>query len=127
MLRSQKRNLAAATVVAALALPVPAAAQRVPIGFEDVSVVDGLSLPTSLTVGPDGRFYVTEQSGQVVIVEDGEILSAAFLQLEVDPEGERGLMSLTFDRNFRQNGYVYVYYTRADEPLNRLSRFHVDP
>lgn len=127
MLRSQKRALAAATVAAALALPGPAAAQRVPIGFEDVSVVEGLVAPTSLTVGPDGRIYVTEQSGRAVIVEDGEILPAAFLEVPVNPEGERGLMSLTFDRDFAQNGFVYAYYTRADEPFNRLSRFRIDP
>ena len=127
MLRSQKRALAAAIVAAALALPGSAAAQRVPIGFEDVSVVEGLVAPTSLTVGPDGRIYVTEQSGRAVIVEDGEILPAAFLEVPVNPEGERGLMSLTFDRDFRQNGYVYAYYTRADAPFNRLSRFRIDP
>ncbi len=126
MLRPQKWAQGAATFAVALALSVPAAAQRVPSGFEDVGVVEGLILPTSLTVGPDGRIYVTEQGGRVVIVEDGEILPAAFLQLEVDPEGERGLMSLTFDRDFRQNGFVYSYYTRADQPLNRLSRFRVD-
>ena len=114
-------------VVGLLAISTGANAQNLPPGFEDVGVVEGLVRPTSLTVGPDGRVYIAEQAGRVLIVDEGELLPAIFLELPVFEAGERGLMSITFDIDYETNGYVYAYYTHASETFNRLSRFHVDP
>jgi glucose/arabinose dehydrogenase len=42
----------------------------------------------------------------------------------VDAAGERGLLGLTFDPDFANNQFVYVYYTATTPAIhNRISRF----
>src|SRR5438105_8740549 len=45
-----------------------AAAIRVPPGFAVSVYARGLSAPTAMTFGPDGRLYVTETGGKVVAI-----------------------------------------------------------
>ena len=72
---------------------------------------------------PDGRIFVAEQGGDVRIVEDGQVRPDPFLHLDVYNVGERGLLGLTLDPNFAANGYVYLYYTAASQPVrNRVVR-----
>jgi glucose/arabinose dehydrogenase len=82
---------------------------------------------------PDGRLFVLEQAGSVELVRpDGTTWSA--LHLNVDSEGERGLLGIAFDPSFASNHFVYVYYTNpgpgaapwATGEHNQLSRFTVD-
>ena len=42
---------------------------------------------------------------------ENALLPTSFLQVEVYPNGERGLLGMTFDPDFEHNGYVYIYYT----------------
>ena len=55
------------------------------------------------------------------------LLATPFLTLDVDADGERGLLGVAFDPDFASNHYVYVYYT-AKTPIthNRVSRFTAD-
>src|SRR5439155_13430804 len=47
-----------------------------------------------------------------------------FLTLNVDSQGERGLLGIAFDPSFTTNHYVYLYYTVPIAPEhNRVSRF----
>ena len=82
-----------------------------PNGFSESLVTTGLTLPTSLAVAPDGRLFVTEKFGDVRIVQDGQLQASPFLSVDTDFVGERGLLGLDFDPNFRTNGFIYVYYT----------------
>lgn len=45
---------------------------RVPPGFTVVRYLDGLEHPTDMTIGPDGRLYVTLQSGEIISSIDGD-------------------------------------------------------
>ena len=40
-----------------------AAAQTLPVGFQDVTVFSGLTEPTVVAFSPDGRVFVAEKSG----------------------------------------------------------------
>jgi glucose/arabinose dehydrogenase len=73
---------------------------------------------------PDGRILVCEKGGDLRVVKGGVLLPNPFLVLAVDTLGERGLIGVTTDPAFAQNGFVYVYYT-TDAPTvhNRISRF----
>ena len=71
---------------------------------------------------PDGRLFVSEQSGTIHIIKDDELLPTPFLTIEVDSSAEGGLVGLTFDPDFSTNGYFYVYYTaNGDTSENRIS------
>jgi uncharacterized repeat protein (TIGR02543 family) len=101
-----------------------AAATNLPEGFEESVFIAGLTRPTGMAFAPDGRLFVTEQTGQLRVIKNGRLLSTPFLTVSTDftELHERGLLGIDFDPNFENNGYVYVYYTR-DDSNNRLSRF----
>jgi glucose/arabinose dehydrogenase len=98
----------------------------VPAGFTDSTLVTGLANPTAMEQAPDGRIFVTEQGGQLRVVKDGALLTTPALSLAVDPQGERGLLGVTLDPDFANNGFIYLYYTTTSGGLhNRVSRFTV--
>jgi glucose/arabinose dehydrogenase len=97
-----------------------------PAGFFEAAAIAGLSRATSLAVAPDGRMFITEQTGAVRVIQNGVLQTMPFLQLTVDSTGERGLLGLEFDPNFATNGFVYIYHTvpaaGGNAPFNRISR-----
>jgi glucose/arabinose dehydrogenase len=87
-------------------------------------IASGLTNPTSMAIAPDGRVFVAQQGGQLRVIRDNVLLATPFLTVNVTSSNERGLLGVTFDPNFAQNRYVYVYYTAATTPIvNRVSRF----
>ena len=102
-------------------------------GFVETTVATGISGPTAMDFSPDGRLWVLEQAGNVKLVHsDGSTFTA--LHLNVDSNGERGVLGIAFDPNFTTNHFVYVYYTNPSaSPApwstgvhNQLSRFTVN-
>ncbi len=97
---------------------------NLPPGFSETVVASGLVDPTAMAFAPDGRLFVAQQTGQLRIIENGQLLSTPFLSLNVDSNNERGLLGVAIDPNFASNQYVYVYYTVPGTPAhNRVSRF----
>lgn len=95
-----------------------------PDGFSESLFAVGLTGPTAMSVSPDGRVFVAEQGGTLRVVQNGAVLSTPFISLTVDRTGERGLVGVTLDPNFINNGFVYVFYTVPGSPAhNRVSRF----
>ncbi len=94
-----------------------------PPGFTQTLVADKLAAPTSMEFAPDGRIFLTEKNGNLRVIKDGTLLEQPFLTLPVDSRGERGLLGVAFDPSFEANQYVYVFYTTAEDPRNRISRF----
>src|SRR5918992_3209673 len=104
-----------ASVGTLLGLPIGPAqgAATLPSGFTDSQVVSGLSNPTDMEFAPDGRLFVTEDTGIVRIAKpDGTLSTFLDISTKVDSLGERGLLALTFDPNFSTNHYVYLHYTQ---------------
>jgi glucose/arabinose dehydrogenase len=104
-----------------------AAATNLPEDFEEIEIVGSLRAPTNMEFSPDGRLFVLEQAGKILIIKNGELLPTPFLTLEeVDSSAEGGLLGLAFDPQFNINGHFYVYYTKTSDPsTNQLSRFTV--
>jgi glucose/arabinose dehydrogenase len=97
-------------------------------GFSESTFASGLAQPTSMQFAPDGRLFVTEKTGTLRVVQNGQLLATPFLTVSVNTFSERGLESVVFDPNFASNRFLYVYYTtNASTPFNRLSRFTADP
>jgi glucose/arabinose dehydrogenase len=117
-----KLALMAGAVLAAGCLAASAA--TLPGGFSESVVASGLSSPTAMAFAPDGRLFVCEQGGALRVIKNGTLLSTPFLTVNTDPAGERGLLGVTFDPNFANNQWVYIYYTvPGSPPHNRVSRF----
>lgn len=103
-------------------LPLSAFAGNLPPGFAELLVAQNLD-PTAMALAPDGRVFITEKHGKVLIVENGQLLPDPFLIIEVDNYNERGLSGIAFDPDFAENGFIYLYYTVKNENHNRVSRF----
>lgn len=109
-----------------------ASAATLPAGFAETRIASGLN-PVTMGFAPDGRLFVCEKHGLLRVVKDGKLLETPFLDLSrrVDAWNERGLLSVCFDPDFADNGWVYVYYTHNRDPKdgtrqssnNRVSRF----
>jgi glucose/arabinose dehydrogenase len=104
------------------------AAATVPAGFTDVQVATpGAS--TGIVGMPDGTVLVLVQSGSVRLIRGDVLLPAPALTMALSPcnGGERGLLGVALDQDFKANGFLYLYFTHpASAPggcVNRVSRF----
>lgn len=96
----------------------PAAPSLMPQGakYELELAADGLQKPTYLTHAGDGsgRLFVVEQAGVIWILQDGKIISPAFLDIR-DRVGccalEQGLLGLAFHPDHGRNGHLFVHYS----------------
>jgi glucose/arabinose dehydrogenase len=86
-----------------------------------------LSHPWDLAFAPDGRMFVTERVGNVLVYASGAPGAA---QLANDPivgihaEGEAGAMGIALDPDFAVNHFVYVCASRDDGGwLNQVLRY----
>jgi glucose/arabinose dehydrogenase len=102
--------------VAALSLAAqPALAEpALPEGFQDSVVIDGLNEPTTFRFAPDGRVFVAEKAGRILVYDNpGDPNPEVFADLQTDiyDRGDRGLLGLALDPEFPTKPYVYALYT----------------
>ena len=64
-------GLALAGPTGSVGLLRPAPELRVPTGYTAERYATGLSRPTAMALGPDGRLYVAQETGQIVVVGAG--------------------------------------------------------
>src|SRR5215213_11154900 len=57
-------------------------------GFSESTFASGLTQPTSMEFSPDGRLFVTEKTGALRVVQNGQLLAAPFLTVGVNTESE---------------------------------------
>lgn len=118
-------------VLAATAAPTAAAAHdedsTLPPGFVQETVVAGLSAPTCMVFAPDGRLFVAEHGGTIQIIENGALVPQPLMTVPISSQfGEHGILGMTIDPSFDQNGWIYLYYVPPGAPPhNRVSRFTV--
>ncbi|MCR9293725.1 MAG: PQQ-dependent sugar dehydrogenase [bacterium] len=99
----------------------------IPTGFELTTLATGLTGATAMQVMPDGRLLICEQTGQVRIFRDGELLPQPLISLPVDHAWERGVIGITIDPDFENTPWVYICWTAKDPyPHHRISRFLMD-
>ncbi|MDX2190976.1 MAG: PQQ-dependent sugar dehydrogenase [Bacteroidota bacterium] len=75
-----------------------------------------LNFPVNMAFLPDGRILIAEQQGFVKVFKNGAIMPGVALTLDsVYSQNEKGLLGLAVDPNFTATGYVYFYYTCAQQ------------
>ncbi|MFL5766855.1 MAG: PQQ-dependent sugar dehydrogenase, partial [Actinomycetota bacterium] len=84
---------------------------------------DHLPFVTNIALAPDGRVFFNEkESGEVRVVQDGELSARPFARFDIVPSGESGLLGLALDPHFEKHPWVYVYFTDAADGRNHLVR-----
>jgi len=89
--------------------------------------------PTEMTILPNLDILILERRGGIKLYKQstGTIKEAGFLNVyfKSNLKGvnvEEGMLGLARDPNFKNNHWVYIYYSPVDSPVNRLSRFSLE-
>jgi len=80
-------------------------------------IQSGLSVPWDIAFAPDGRMFMTERMGNIVIFESAKpnAKRIGFLKVpDVHSMGEAGLTGIALDPSFAANGFLYVCASRMD-------------
>ena len=95
-------------------LPIPEPGQK--SGDSTSSSVqvlaENLEVPWAIDVAEDGRVFFTERAGRIRVIENGTLLEPAFINVEQN--GESGLLGLALHPNFAENHLVYIYHTYSN-------------
>jgi glucose/arabinose dehydrogenase len=104
--------------VAALACAAGAQAVVLPPHFQETVAIDGLDNPTAVRFAADGRVFVAEKSGRILVLSgpsDRTPAEFADLSTNVYNYWDRGLLGLALAPGFPDDPYVYVSYTHDAE------------
>lgn len=107
-------GLGAAAAIVLAAAPAAQAEPALPPGFQDSVVFEDLQEPTALRFSPDGRVFIAEKSGEILLFDNlGDETPTVFADLrpQVYDTRDRGLLSLALDPDFPTSPYVYALYT----------------
>lgn len=103
-------------------LPQFTKAAVLPPGFAEIVRAQQLN-PTDMCLAPDGRIFITQKDGRVLIYHSDEGLHAdPFYTIKVDNYNERGLSGIALHPDFANQPWVYLYYTVPGENHNRVVR-----
>ncbi len=98
---------------------------KLPPGFADKTLYDGLRQPTAVTVAPNRTIFVTEKRGRVLSFRgrrDRRPTVVADLRRAVHSFDDRGLTGIEVDPRFPKRPYIYVAYT-LNAPLGLPAPF----
>ena len=68
---------------------------------------------TALAWAPDGRLFYAERSGTIRTFDGTN--RRVFATVSASTDGERGLLGLALSPSFRDDHFVYAFYSRADD------------
>ncbi len=116
--------------VAFIALCVAAlrvCAVELPPGFVAETLATNLNAASTIATVPDGRIFIADQTGRLLVWKDGALLERPALTLHVTDYWERGLIGMTLHPDFPRTPHLFVLYV-TDRPFvhHVLSRFTVN-
>jgi hypothetical protein len=86
--------------------------------------------PTEMAILPNLDILVAQRRGELMMYknETKELKQVGFLNVYFaasvpNVNAEEGVLGLTADPDFKNNHYIYIYYSPSDTSVNRLSRF----
>ena len=115
----------ATTIVAAVNAQTAIQPSRLQTRFTD------LTAPIYLTHAGDGskRIFIVERTGVIKVVQPGSATPTVFLDISglTTTSGERGLLSMAFHPDYRNNRRFFVYYARNTDGAIQISEFQASP
>lgn len=97
-------------------LPIPEPGQR---GGNNTRagvqvLAENLEVPWAIDVAEDGRIFFTERAGRIRVIENGTLLEEPVAFINVEQNGESGLLGLALHPDFAKNHLLYIYYTYSN-------------
>jgi len=80
------------------------------------SVLQGLAAPMQVLHAGDGtgRIFIVQKPGSIRVFDKNFAALGTFLTIpNITTSGERGLLSMAFHPDYKNNGYFFVYYTNS--------------
>lgn len=114
-------------MLAGLALPSSTAGVELPRGFVADTLATNLHAMTAMALPPDGRIFLADQTGKLLVWKEGRLLERPALTVHVTDYWERGLIGLTLHPDFPRTPHLFVLYV-TDRPFvhHVLSRFTIN-
>ncbi len=85
--------------------------------YQDIKVTKlagDLDRPWAVAFLPDGRFLVTERSGYLNIVDDGEVIRVNGTP-PVKAVNQGGMMEVVTHPDYEENGWIYLTFSREND------------
>jgi cytochrome c len=86
-----------------------------------------LDEPLVFEVLPNGRAFIAERKGTIKVFDPsvGAVKVVGALAVNTRGNNEQGLVGMTFDPKFAENGFVYLYYFHPTEKKAVFSRWEI--
>ena len=109
-------------LLAALCMVTPVRASKLPPGFVETVLLEGLRAPMAMAFAHDDEIWIAGAEGHIWVLDKNGLTLVA--QLPTSRAGERGVIGLAIDPDHDHNGHVWIFYSTERPPFrNRLSRF----
>ena len=104
----------------------PGITTALPNGLEVSTYKSGLNFPIDMAWVPGTkRIFFTEKTGKIRVLDGHNLHDRSCATLNASSSGERGLLGIILHPNFKENHWLYVYYSNASPLENRVTRFTV--
>ena len=77
-------------------------------------VAQDLEVPWAIDIAEDGRLFLTERPGRIRVIENGTLLQDPVAFINVEQNGESGLLGLVLHPDFSENHLIYIYHTYSN-------------
>lgn len=99
--------------------------------FQQEVLIQGMDEPTELAVLDNGKVLYAQRKGELTVYDPQKKSKKVVANFPVFTKFEYGLMGLNVDPNFKQNKWIYVYYSPVTgatvaDTAQHLSRFVYD-
>jgi glucose/arabinose dehydrogenase len=121
-----KKTIAITIAAAALALVPSLPGSALPANTKVQVFAGDLDFPIDMAWVPGTKkIFFTEKGGAVRVISRRRVLTRPCVKLDVSSSGERGALGIALHPRFKDNRWLYVYYTNSSPLENRVTRFKV--
>ena len=80
--------------------------------YKLTTIISGIDVPWGMEQLPDGRFLISERSGELLIVDSAANKRQEIKGLpEIDSRGQGGLLDIKLHPNYAKNNWIYFSYS----------------
>lgn len=94
--------------------------------YEKVVLDNTVSNPMSMDIDSTGKVYLVERKGAIKVHDQGAGNTRVIGNLNAHSGGEYGLLGIALAPDFTTSRNLYILWSPASGPNNRLSRFTLD-